>query len=102
MGGQEEDEVHEGGLEEEAVEGNVAQDLLQDALPVVQDDEENNNNNDGEENGEQEAANEDEGENDHEGDHLHGDVWDALINDDLRAIGQLYEKRAVKIEEYLE
>jgi hypothetical protein len=37
-----------------------------------------------------------------EGDHLHGDVWDALINDDLRAIGHLYDRRTLKIDDYLE
>ena len=62
----------------------------------------------GEQEGEEVANNEEnnnaeveEGE-EGEGDHLHGDVWDALINDDLRAIGHLYDRRTLKIDEYLE
>jgi len=63
---------------------------------------ENENNNNNELNILEQNENAAEGGNDNEGDHLHGDVWDALINDDLRAIGQLYERRQLKIEEYLE
>ena len=58
--------------------------------PGFENEEENNN-------GEAE-----EGQEEGEGDHLHGDVWDALINDDLRAIGHLYDRRTLKIDEYLE
>jgi len=63
---------------------------------------ENENNNNNELNILEQNENAADGGNDNEGDHLHGDVWDALINDDLRAIGQLYERRQLKIEEYLE
>ena len=33
---------------------------------------------------------------------IHDHVWDALINDDLRQIGDLYERRNINVENYLE
>eukprot|EP00090_Calanus_glacialis_P047120 TRINITY_DN9582_c0_g1_i1.p1 TRINITY_DN9582_c0_g1~~TRINITY_DN9582_c0_g1_i1.p1 ORF type:complete len:933 (-),score=247.46 TRINITY_DN9582_c0_g1_i1:82-2880(-) len=91
---------------EENINANVAN-LNANVDNNNQNDGDNENNNNGNNNNEQNVVeehdeNDAEGGNDNEGDHLHGDVWDALINDDLRAIGQLYERRQLKIEEYLE
>ena len=33
---------------------------------------------------------------------IHDHVWDALINDDLRQIGDLYERKNINVENYLE
>merc|ERR1712110_1331310 len=52
---------------------------------------ENNNNNENEE--EEEEPNEP---------NIHDDVWDALISDDLRQINDLYRKKTLNVDEYLE
>ena len=61
---------------------------------------------DGEENAENNNNNnEDNGEDDEEEaqePNIHDDVWDALISDDLRQIGELYQKKTLNIDEYLE
>merc|ERR1719427_2432483 len=60
----------------------------------------NNNNDENQENQDPEGGDDDEGEEAAAGDgppppapHLHDNVWDALINDDLRQIGDLYERK---------
>ena len=69
----------------------------------------NNNNDENQENQDPEGGDDDEGEEAAAGDgppppapHLHDNVWDALINDDLRQIGDLYERKELIIEDYLE
>ena len=60
---------------------------------------ENNNNN----NNENENENEEEGEpNEANEPNIHDDVWDALISDDLRQINDLYRKKTLNVDEYLE
>jgi len=88
-------------LEPNELEQNVGNNVME-IIPGNNENNNNGNNNNEENVVEDNNLNEGEGGNDNEGDHLHGDVWDALINDDLRAIGQLYERRQLKIEEYLE
>merc|ERR1712029_213006 len=54
-----------------------------------------NNNNNNEDNGEED-------EEEVQEPNIHDDVWDALISDDLRQIGELYQKKTLNIDEYLE
>ena len=54
---------------------------------------ENNNNNENENDDEEEEPNEP---------NIHDDVWDALISDDLRQINDLYRKKTLNVDEYLE
>ena len=54
-----------------------------------------NNNNNNEDNGEED-------EEEAQEPNIHDDVWDALISDDLRQIGELYQKKTLNIDEYLE
>ena len=55
--------------------------------------ENNNNNNNENENEDDEEPNEP---------NIHDDVWDALISDDLRQINDLYRKKTLNVDEYLE
>ena len=80
----------------------------QDAGNLGQENGNNNNNNDLQPQPQpqpEEAEEEEEANNmpeEPEDPNIHDHVWDALINDDLRQIGDVYERKTIDVENYLE